>query len=77
MSDEPPAIADEYSHLDGTREVVFAVHGERVLTVREYPTVDRFDAAVENAPQKGTNETIAELSLEDVFPDEPDDITSG
>jgi hypothetical protein len=65
-----PRRGDEYAHADGTRETVFAVADGRVLTVREYRTVDDFEESVERASYRGVNENVAELSLADYESDD-------
>ena len=61
--------ADEYRHPDGTVEVIFAIEGDRVLTVREYPEHDRFREAVSAATSVGTNEAVDSLPGVEAFQD--------
>ncbi len=69
MSDQPTEGA-EYEHDDGTVEVVFAVAEGRVLTVREYPSESTFEAAVAAAAERGVNDDVAELSVDEFRPEE-------
>ncbi len=70
---EPPTKGSQYRHDDGTVEVVFATEGDRVLTVREYPTRDLFEAAIGAAVDDGTNRHVSELpDLTDVDEDRSD-----
>lgn len=67
MSDDNPhpdeaVKGDEYHHLDGTVEVVVATRGDRVLTVREFPSAEDFEDAVDAATYRGTHEAIASLT---------------
>lgn len=63
MTYEPEATSkgDEYRHTDGTREVVFALSGGRILTVKEYPDGEAFDDGVADATYVGVEEEIADL----------------
>ena len=61
--------ADEYRHPDGTVEVIFAIEGDRVLTVREYPERERFREAVSAATSVGTNEAVESLPGVEAFQD--------
>ncbi|MDR5674626.1 hypothetical protein RH858_15990 [Halalkaliarchaeum sp. AArc-GB] len=61
--------ADEYRHPDGTVEVIFAIEGDRVLTVREYPERDRFREAVSAATSVGTNDAVDSLPGVEAFQD--------
>ncbi|MUV56808.1 hypothetical protein [Halogeometricum sp. CBA1124] len=56
-----PQKGDEYSHRDGTTEVVFTTQDGRVLTFREYPDADSFDRTVSSATYRGVNEDVASL----------------
>jgi len=72
MDDAPgdrrsPQNGDEFRYPDGTTEVVVAVEGSRVLSLREYPTLDRFRTATADAEATGTNETVAALPDVDAF----------
>lgn len=46
---------------------MFATEAGRVLTVREYPSVDRFADAVGAATYEGTNEAVATLPAAELF----------
>ncbi|WP_162224466.1 hypothetical protein [Halorussus amylolyticus] len=59
--------ADHFRHDDDTDEIVFAVEDGRVLAIREYPSVEAFEAAVEDAEYVGTHEGIAELPGVEAF----------
>lgn len=68
MSTNPNlSVGDEYHHSDGTVEMVFATESGRVLTVREYPTVDLFAETVEEAAYQGINEEVANLPPAEMF----------
>lgn len=58
---EDTSKGDEYRHTDGTREVVFALADGRVLTVKEYPDGEAFDAGVADATYVGVEDDIADL----------------
>ncbi|WP_138004398.1 hypothetical protein [Halalkalirubrum salinum] len=58
---ESPEIGEQYTYSDGTIEIVFVVEDGRILTVREYPERELFDAAVADARQEGINEAVANL----------------
>lgn len=66
-SDHNPTEGDEYHHPTGAVEIVFATEAGRVLTVTEYPTVDRFADAVGAATYEGTNEAVATLPAVELF----------
>lgn len=66
MSDYP-ALGEQYRYPDGTIEIVFAVEDGAILTVREYPEQELFDAAVADARQEGINEAVADLPSVDAF----------
>lgn len=68
-----PEKGEAYRHEDGTAEVVFATVGDRVLTVREYPTLDRFQQAIEAAESTGVNEEVAAIPSIDAFRETDDD----
>lgn len=57
---DEPTKADTYRHGDAL-EVVFAVEDGRVLTVREYPTVETFEDAVAGATYTGTHDDVASI----------------
>lgn len=69
---EYPAIGEQYRYPDGTIEVVFAVEDGTVLTVREYPEQELFDAAVADARQEGILEEVANLPDADTFTQDDD-----
>lgn len=52
---------DDYRHRDGSREIVFETSEGRVLTVREYPSVDAFRGAVDGAEYVGVDPDVAGL----------------
>ncbi|MFC6724292.1 hypothetical protein ACFQE1_07875 [Halobium palmae] len=58
---------DDYRHRDGSREIVFETSEGRVLTVREYPSVDAFRDAVEGAEHVGVDPDVAGLPDVDGF----------
>ncbi len=58
---------DEYRFPDGTREVVFETNEGAVLTVREYPSVARFEGAVSEASSRGTHAGVKELPDVEAF----------
>ncbi|SFR74247.1 hypothetical protein SAMN04487947_4074 [Halogeometricum rufum] len=64
-----PQKGDEYSHRDGTTEVVFTTQDDRVLTFREYPDADSFDRTVSSATYRGVNEDVASLPEASAFAD--------
>lgn len=70
-ADPAPSRADWYRH-DDVDEIVFAVDEGRVLTVREYPSVDRFRESVRSATHVGTHEGVADLPDVDEFDTEPE-----
>lgn len=51
----------EYRLPDGTIEIVFETHNERILTLREYPSPGSFKEAVATAEYEGENEAVAAL----------------
>lgn len=60
--DHPPASkADQYRHTDGTTEVVYALEGGEVLTIREYQSVDAFERRVADAEYLGEHPGVADL----------------
>ncbi len=71
MSDYPE-IGEQCSYPDGTIEIVFAVEDGAILTVREYPERELFDAAVVDARQEGINEAVANLPSVDAFTQDDD-----
>lgn len=71
--DDPPADprrADSYDHPDGTREIVFHVEGDRVLTVREYPDREAFREGVAGASYAGEHPGVADLPGVEAFAEE-------
>lgn len=75
-ADDGPRRADSYEHPDGTREVVFHVADDRVLTVREYPDREAFAAGVADAAYAGQHEGVADLPGVEGFQDESGSETS-
>lgn len=71
MGDSDDAIdrGDEYRHTDGSREIVFETAEGRVLSVREYPSVDAFRSAVDEAEYVGVDPNVAELPDVEEFED--------
>lgn len=65
----PPQKGEEYSHPDGTTEVVFMTEEGRVLTFREYPNVGSFDRSVSGAEYRGINADVASLPAASEFVD--------
>ncbi|SFR66594.1 hypothetical protein [Halogeometricum limi] len=63
----PPWKGDEYSHRDGTTEVVFMTEDGRVLTFREYPDVETFEQSVATAAYRGVNDDVASLPEASAF----------
>lgn len=57
-------IGAEYELNEGVREVVFETVGDRVLTVREYPTRNEFRKSVASATYRGENEAVRELDID-------------
>jgi hypothetical protein len=70
----PPDVekADQYRHDDGSVEIVFAVEEGRVLSVREYPSEQRFADAVSDAEYAGTHEEMLQLPPVEAFQDDED-----
>lgn len=75
MDREDPAKGDEYVLPDGSTEIVFLVEGGRVLTVREYESIDSFEESVAGGRYLGTREEVASMPGVESFgdPDSPDD----
>jgi hypothetical protein len=72
-TDSPPQKGDQYVHADGTTEVVFLTEDGRVLTFREYPSVDTFRDGVASAAYRGINDDVVSLPGPAAFADfEPD-----
>lgn len=65
----PAARGAEFRFDDGTIEIVFETTAGRVLTLREYPTHDSFERAVERASYHGLHEQVADLPDIDAFRD--------
>lgn len=65
----PPAKGDRYRHPEGINEVVYAVDGEVVLTIREYRRRSDFERAVEEADYVGIDEDVASLPDVETFED--------
>lgn len=57
----PIAKGDHYRHEAGTNEVVYAVEGDVVLTIREYRHHRDFEQAVAEAEYVGVHEGVASL----------------
>ncbi|WP_331233294.1 hypothetical protein [Natronorarus salvus] len=64
-----PEKADHYRDGD-VEEIVFAVEEGRVLTIREYPTVEAFRESVADAEYVGEHPGVAELPGIEAFEDE-------
>ncbi|WP_435361973.1 hypothetical protein [Haloarchaeobius sp. DFWS5] len=62
-----PTKGDEYTHDDGTREIVFLVEDGRVLSVREYDSVSLFNDTIDDATYRGINHDVASLPEVDLF----------
>ena len=62
-----PRKGDEYSHDDGTTEIVFMSEDGRVLTFREYPDAESFERTVAAAAYRGVNEDVASLPPASAF----------
>lgn len=69
MSDETPVEGDEYTHSDGTTEIVYLTEDGRVLTLREYPSTRTFQDTVETAAYRGINDAVAALPGREAFLD--------
>jgi hypothetical protein len=69
MSDDGPVEGDEYSHPDGTTEIVYLTEDGRVLTLREYPSTSAFTDAVGPAAYRGINDAVASLPDREAFAD--------
>ncbi|WP_276301776.1 hypothetical protein [Halorussus lipolyticus] len=64
-----PSKADHYRHWDGSDEIVFAVEEDRVLTIKEYESVEDFERTVEDSEYVGTHEGVADLPGVEAFAD--------
>lgn len=69
MTDETPMEGDEYTHSDGTTEIVYLTEDGRVLTLREYPSASAFNETVDAAAYRGINDDVAALPDRDAFLD--------
>lgn len=70
MTEDVPSHLEKgskYRYKNGTVEVVFATEDSHVLTVREYPSIERFEETIENACDVGTHQPIAELPGVEAF----------
>jgi hypothetical protein len=65
----PVSIGAEYVLGEGVREVVFETVGERILTVREYPTHSEFQESTASGTYVGKNDAVRQLDI-DSFRDE-------
>lgn len=65
--DSSPQKADQYEHPDGTLEIVFAVEGGNVLTIREYQSVSQFERSIDDATYLGTHEGVLDIPDADYF----------
>lgn len=80
MTEDVPSHLEKgrkYRYENGTVEVVFATEDGHVLTVREYPSTEGFEEAVENASDIGTHQPIADLPGVEAFSNEADRPTGG
>lgn len=68
-----PEKGSQYRYDDGTVEVVFTTEDGRVLTVREYPSIETFRETTDSASDAGTHESIAALPDSEAFAEEIDD----
>jgi hypothetical protein len=73
---EAPAKGDEYALPNGSTEIVFHVEDGHVLTVREYESVDAFEASVSQGRYMGTREEVLSIPDPDEFA-EPESMPSG
>jgi hypothetical protein len=64
---DPATKAAKYQYDDGSVEIVFATEEGRVLTVREYPGEESFEAAIDSATYQGRHAGVAELSPVEEF----------
>lgn len=64
---DPATKAAKYQHDDGSVEIVFATEEGRVLTVREYPDDESFEAVIDSATYEGQHAGVAELSPVEEF----------
>lgn len=67
----PVAKGDHYRHAEGTNEVVYAVEGDVVLTIREYCRYRDFEQAVADAEYVGVHDGVASLPDVEAL-DDPD-----
>jgi hypothetical protein len=66
---EDPVKGDEYVLPDGSTEIVFLVEDGRVLTVREYESIDSFEESVAGGRYLGTREEVAAMPGVEAFGD--------
>jgi hypothetical protein len=68
MADKPtaPSESDWYRH-DDVDEIVFAVDDGHILTVREYPSFERFRDEVRQATYVGTHADVDNIPDVDEF----------
>lgn len=64
-----PSKGDWYRYDDGTAEIVFAVEGDRVLTVREYEGHETFSEAVGAGTYVGEHDEVIALPDVETFSD--------
>lgn len=69
---ETPREGAIFRHDDGTREVVFAVADDHILTLKEYDQPDTFGVATRTAVMEGMSKDVAALSI-DSFLDRDDE----
>ena len=75
---EEPTKGDEYALPSGSTEIVFLVEDGRVLTVREYESIDAFEQAVAHGRYLGTRDEVAAMPDVEAFADsdpDPDSAT--
>jgi hypothetical protein len=72
MADEPtvPSKSDWYRH-DAVDEIVFAVDEGHVLTVREYPSFERFRDEIREATYIGTHADVDDIPDVNEFKSDP------
>jgi hypothetical protein len=69
---DPATKAAKYQYDDGSVEIVFATGQGRVLTVREYPDDESFEAEIDAATYVGEHAGVAELPPVEEFMSEDD-----
>lgn len=57
----------QFHYEDGVAEAVVAVEGDRVLTVREYPTREGFRGVADEAVSVDMNEELADIDAEAIL----------